>query len=746
MRSPTVAASPGSSSQSDEAISTLTKEETLTAKRGFLLHLKIPGNDAIDATQCRISDSLCDLCYLFLTTSLSKQNLPDKGRLVWRTCRNYAWLVFKHYTTLRMLKSSANAGCELCSKMLSCPHLKDDDQVVFALSGKSWYTNEFGKEESDWYTFSIAPLRPLRSGMAQEGRAVFEFVLAKDEADCLKIPYDSRQSLQRSPSQCPYSEECLNQIKSWLDNCSRSHPSCCRRDLPMPKRLIDVSPTISTSGTESVMLVESRRLPPSSDKIRYIALSYCWGGWNGLVTKKANLANMRRGISVKDLPAVVSDAIYVCRKSGIQFLWVDLLCICQDDMKEWEVEAANMANVYGGCEFAISALSSSTASEKFCKERDFKPLALGTAKVSYGSWQDYTTLFLRKIPLSLQEEFELSSLNTRGWPLQEKILAPAVLHYGRDQVIWECNTNHLNSETGETVKDSELVIRLSDMRGPEGIFGIRPLWGCILEEYTKRKLTYEKDRFVAISGIASKLREDGTYRGRYVAGLWERDLESQLLWHTTDLSRTTSFQSVQSNPMFPTWSWAYRNLPIDTMLVSEPTSALSVAAKFRFNNKSEKRRSRLGNMVCFCAIALNGFIQRVSEKAIFHDSRPVRSLNGNTRYPGLPGNDSRWVFDQEPLAPGPYYCLRLLETAPNNHFESSHENERDDTDAVIYYLVLRKAKATTISELQDPYVRVGVLMLYEVPPENFTRPYPDVLCKNGKPLLTDGKWMDVALI
>jgi hypothetical protein len=68
-------------------------------------------------------------------------------------------------------------------------------------------------------------------------------------------------------------------------------------------------------------------------------------------------------------------------------------------------------------------------------------------------------------------------------------------------------------------RESDLVIRLSDIRGPDSDFGLRALWGCIIEEYTKRKLTHEKDRFIAISSIASKLRADGTYRSRYVAGL-----------------------------------------------------------------------------------------------------------------------------------------------------------------------------------------------------------------------------------
>jgi hypothetical protein len=194
------------------------------------------------------------------------------------------------------------------------------------------------------------------------------------------------------------------------------------------------------------------------------------------------------------------------------------------------------------------------------------------------------------------------------------------------------------------------------------------------------------------------------------------------VWYTTDITRSSSFEPVQPNPLFPTWSWAHRNLPLSTLVFGHPTGALSVAPTFKFNLKSEERRSRPGNTVSFCAITLNGFVQRVAERAIFQDSRPIKRASGHTKYPALPGSDSHWFFDRDPLAPGPYYCLRVLETIPNdyseNGTESCTESERDDTPLIIYYLVLRKAETITISGLRNPYIRVGILMLYEVSPRN----------------------------
>jgi hypothetical protein len=201
-----------------------------------------------------------------------------------------------------MLKNSTKAGCELCPKMLKSSQLEEDDQMVFARSGRSWNGREidrYGKEERDWFTFSILPLRPLMRGLAEDKNIKFEFVLAKDELDCLKMPYDGLHDIRRFPSLSPYSQECFDQIRRWQDNCIEQHIRCFRRDLPLPSRPLDLLPTTNYSNTDRITLVESRDLSKPLNKVRYVALSYCWGEWAGLVTTRGNLANMKHSIPWK---------------------------------------------------------------------------------------------------------------------------------------------------------------------------------------------------------------------------------------------------------------------------------------------------------------------------------------------------------------------------------------------------------------------------------------------------------------
>jgi hypothetical protein len=85
-----------------------------------------------------------------------------------------------------------------------------------------------------------------------------------------------------------------------------------------------------------------------------------------------------------------------------------------------------MVDIYTGCEFALSALSNPKTTEGILRDRKFQPVELSTVNVIYEEWQDSVKLFARRRPRSIQEEFKRCPLNQRAWPLQERILAPAV--------------------------------------------------------------------------------------------------------------------------------------------------------------------------------------------------------------------------------------------------------------------------------------------------------------------------------
>ncbi|KAH8163482.1 hypothetical protein CIB48_g4761 [Xylaria polymorpha] len=84
--------------------------------------------------------------------------------------------------------------------------------------------------------------------------------------------------------------------------------------------------------------------------IKYAALSYCWGApadaATQFKTEQSTLNNHLAGFSLDELTSAVHDAVEVTRALSISYLWVDALCIIQDDVSDWEKESSAMADVY----------------------------------------------------------------------------------------------------------------------------------------------------------------------------------------------------------------------------------------------------------------------------------------------------------------------------------------------------------------------------------------------------------------
>jgi hypothetical protein len=78
----------------------------------------------------------------------------------------------------------------------------------------------------------------------------------------------------------------------------------------------------------------------------YVALSYCWGADQTIKTKLASLVSHEDGIRVETLPKTIQDAIHITRELGIDFLWVDSLCIIQDRAEDLAKEVVDMPHYY----------------------------------------------------------------------------------------------------------------------------------------------------------------------------------------------------------------------------------------------------------------------------------------------------------------------------------------------------------------------------------------------------------------
>ena len=279
---------------------------------------------------------------------------------------------------------------------------------------------------------------------------------------------------------------------------------------------------------------------------------------------------MKHGIQTGTLPKTFQEAIAIARRLGQRFLWIDSLCIIQDSAQDWQIESAMMESVYGHSLLNIAATASSSGAGGCFRERN--PLLAQLCSVENVEWDWSTGKHYLYNSMFWSMGMKYAPLNNRAWIVQERLLARRVLHFGENQLYWECNQKDACEtfpaglplrmvEENPRFKSQQPAYGNSRMRCfSEDWFGLLKLdpdlnnydlWSNIVLAYTRCDLTMASDKLVALSGIANMMR---TRMGNdeYLAGLWGKWLPYQLLWYKEKPSGTERSAVYRA----PTWSWA----------------------------------------------------------------------------------------------------------------------------------------------------------------------------------------------
>lgn len=137
------------------------------------------------------------------------------------------------------------------------------------------------------------------------------------------------------------------------------------------------------------------------------------GAENRFCTNSQNLHHRLKSFSIKELSETLQDAVRVTENLGVQFLWIDSLCILQDkDKKDWELEAPRMEDVFASACCTIAATSATNSSRGFLErhsESQFIQVQDGPGRM----------LYVCEDVEDFDSDVENAVLNTRGWVLQE---------------------------------------------------------------------------------------------------------------------------------------------------------------------------------------------------------------------------------------------------------------------------------------------------------------------------------------
>jgi hypothetical protein len=223
------------------------------------------------------------------------------------------------------------------------------------------------------------------------------------------------------------------------------------------------------------------------------------------------------------IPRTIADAMTFTIEIGERYLWVDSLCIIQDDYNTKQLHLDNMAFIYANSYFTLVAAEGPNADHGLrgvgASKRD---LSIHKIRLPSGS------LVLNKP----RAGFRLDSIwNSRGWTLQESLFSRRLILFD-GFVSWVCCEGEWSEDT-----DRELDLQGSSsflLTDRVGLYGRLPLWpdlqvwGSLVSQFNKRDLTFDKDVIDAFAGIETAGRP--SFPGGFLLGMPQFFFDIAMLW------------------------------------------------------------------------------------------------------------------------------------------------------------------------------------------------------------------------
>ncbi|GAP88441.2 putative tol-like protein [Rosellinia necatrix] len=469
----------------------------------------------------------------------------------------------------------------------------------------------------------------------------------------------------------PASKAHFEIIKKWISDCDQNHECYSNVDGFIPTRLLDIRN--KDSGTIRLLVNNHDR----SIFGHYATLSHRWGSpqQKSLCTYKSNISELKQGIKISALPRTFQDAVCIAYGIGLQFLWIDSLCIIQDDIFDWETESKLMERVFSSAYCTIAASCSTGSGDGFLKPRPARQSVM-----MRGLQDPDAAYFVCEMIDDFARDVEQSELNQRGWVLQERALSRRTIYFSERQSYWECGGG-VRCETMTRMNNRKASF-LGDPNFPRSVDqfakGLRiELFQYLYRQYSRLALSYPSDRPIAIRGLESRLVSTfGTSGG---VGIFDIYLHRSLLWRRAGntLKAITSFRY---SPV-PSWSWMaydgaikYVDVPLGKVAWSD-----NIISPF----------SRDGNQNGVSGDVKGGNVIATSPLELEAPVWELLDADGGRRIMDDPGR----AFDQ------PIKCVIL---------GKSKTSSRDESQVLFWVLLVHPIKAADNIAL---YERVGVGVL-----------------------------------
>ncbi|KAF2032758.1 HET-domain-containing protein [Setomelanomma holmii] len=353
----------------------------------------------------------------------------------------------------------------------------------------------------------------------------------------------------------------FERIVTWIDKCDKEHAHELQTGCSLPfARFVDI---------------KNRCLVEKGLESKFAALSYTWGKCQQFQLKQEWLSELKQPGAIaqiwNDLSKAVTDAIAACERLGIPFLWIDALCIVDDDPNEKHTQISNMDQIYSSAYITLIAAAGNDANAGL--PRVTRQIARKRRILSVDN-QDYQLANARDWESS---EVDKSAWCTRGWTFQELVLSRRVLAFTPTEVFFYCGRGfqaesmHGRSGSNYESRFGATVLRMCNSVKPQppekatySIQSVRHNYETVhwnlLNNYLGRQLSYDTDILDAFSGV---LNAEGATIGQSFWGLPCNILARALFWELNNISiiqpgqhyfKSSEYSMVRREG-FPSWSW-----------------------------------------------------------------------------------------------------------------------------------------------------------------------------------------------
>jgi len=374
-----------------------------------------------------------------------------------------------------------------------------------------------------------------------------------------------------------------------IKNCDETHTRCWNLSTQFPELTPQYLPSrVVHVGSETQQ--PHLHIAQEQEASRYVALSHCWGNIPQVRTLKANIEQYKEAIVFECLSKTFQDALRVTRRLGIEYIWVDSLCIVQDDEKDWLRESKNMGSIYTNAYITIAATSATDGNGGLDSVR---PESKWFQLPCDGTDEGKGYMWFTDASWSYQSDLNDAPLNLRGWVLQEKMLSRRIVHFASSQVYWECKESLVGEEceapirlpadatlkpslfwaavsrVGNTPVEPANRIRFSAKPKPR-LLGFYESWRTFICYYSTRTLTRKSDRLIALMGIIRVIEKQTgllCIDGHWVDG--SRQFVQELMWFPKNQRTLSVLGDDRRSRLCSSWSWASVEGPIGYRFYTE---------------------------------------------------------------------------------------------------------------------------------------------------------------------------------